>query len=236
MLRRHPRVQMASVKEVHFFDDDGVNWFEPSYDALHNCFDWDAPNVLRGEATPIYTYWPQAIERLQRYNPQAKIIVGLRHPAHRAFSHWRMETSRGAETMEFSNAIREGRQRVGATSNGVHRVYSYVERGFYAAQLQRLSDHFKRAQLHYFRTDALWNRPAETLGDIEHFLGVDRLELAGREYIVPVAASDLGAMQREDFQYLNALYRYDIVTASRLSGCDLTDWEDADYREPMVRL
>ena len=36
-----------------------------------------------------------ALARIARYNPRARFIVGLSHPALRAFSHWRMETKRG---------------------------------------------------------------------------------------------------------------------------------------------
>src|SRR6476661_6425498 len=134
-LRKHSQVQMAKVKELHFFDDDSLNWERPDYTRLHEAFDWEAPNpVMRGEATPIYSYWPNSIQRLRNYNRNAKLILSLRHPSFRAYSHWRMEVSRGAENLSFSAAIKPaGRQRVSQSTNGVHRVYSYVERGFYAA-------------------------------------------------------------------------------------------------------
>lgn len=105
---------MAGRKELHYFDDERIDWRSPDVTALHRSFDWSVRDVVRGEATPIYTYWPRAIERIARYNPRAKLIVCLRHPVLRAYSHWRMETTRGAETLPFSRAIREGRARVGS--------------------------------------------------------------------------------------------------------------------------
>lgn len=80
MLSRRPDIQMASGKEVHFFDDETINWNEPDCDRLHSRFSWK-PARVRGEATPITIYWPNALERLHAYNPNAKIIVALRHPA-----------------------------------------------------------------------------------------------------------------------------------------------------------
>ena len=39
-LRHHPSVQMASVKEIHFFDDEQIDWSNPDYTRLHAQFDW----------------------------------------------------------------------------------------------------------------------------------------------------------------------------------------------------
>src|SRR6185503_6418815 len=97
MLRRHPAIQMArlngkDVKEVHFFDDESIDWSAPDYGKLHRHYDWSESRV-RGEATPIYLYWPNALKRLLAYNPNVKLIILLRHPIHRAFSQWQMETT-----------------------------------------------------------------------------------------------------------------------------------------------
>lgn len=133
-LRSYSGLQMANVKEVHFFDDDALDWSNPDYTRLHQSFSWgSSDSSIRGEATPIYTYWPNALRRLHRYNPHAKLIMGLRHPSFRAYSHWRMEAKRGTDVFTFPDAIRErGRRRVDEAPNGVHRVFSYLERGYYA--------------------------------------------------------------------------------------------------------
>ncbi|MCA8901940.1 MAG: sulfotransferase [Hyphomonas sp.] len=173
-LRRHPELQLSRTKEVHHFDDEQtVDWQSPDHARLHDQFDWTTENVLRGEATPIYLYWPQSLERLQRYNPDARLIVMLRHPAFRAFSHWRMEYKRQWDDLPFEEAIStEGRRRVETAPGGVHRVYSYVERGFYAPQVLRLLGLFPRSQILFLRTDEMWKAPAAVLARIEEFLGV----------------------------------------------------------------
>ena len=43
-----------------------------------------AAGQLKGEATPIYLYWPEIAPQLARYNPQLKLIVILRDPVARA--------------------------------------------------------------------------------------------------------------------------------------------------------
>lgn len=138
-LRQVPGIQMASQKEPHHFDDESIDWSTNASDNLHRFFHWQpGVSVVRGEATPIYSYWPNALQRLRRYNPSAKLIMCLRHPGFRAYSHWHMETQRGVETMPFATAVSPtGRLRVSADPTGVHRTFSYVERGFYSYQIER---------------------------------------------------------------------------------------------------
>jgi hypothetical protein len=228
-LRRHPGVQMAKRKEVHFFDEDGT----PDVAKLHDQFDWSVSNVVRAEATPIYFYWPQSIERIAAYNPAAKIIILLRHPVFRAWSHWRMETARHTDTMPFSVAIREGRQRVSSAPGGVHRVFSYVERGFYASQTERLFKLFPHNQIHFLRTDNLWMEGAATLEVIAQFIGVTPRAICAEEYIVPMASWSDTAMSLSDRQYLDDLFTADICKTMALTGLDLLDWLDPNYEEPM---
>jgi hypothetical protein len=234
ILRRHPEIEMADRKELHFFDDESLDWATPDYARLHAHFRGAASARVRGEATPIYTYWPNAIERLAAYNRAARLVVGLRHPALRAFSHWRMESSRAAEDLPFPEAIRAGRKRVATVPGGVHRVYSYVERGFYARQIERLLIHFPRDQLYFFRTDELWRAPQRTVSAILSFLGVTDMPLVhGREYIVP-QQSKLAEMGRADYEELRTLFKEDIIRTSALTGIELGAWLQDDYEEPMA--
>ena len=86
VLRDHPSIQMARVKEIHHFDDDTIDWSAPDHGRLHAAYDWAATGAVRGEATPITLYRPNALKRLRSYDPRAKLLIGLRNPAFRAFS------------------------------------------------------------------------------------------------------------------------------------------------------
>lgn len=234
VLRRHPGVEMAAQKEPHFFDDESMDWSMPNYAQLHRFYNSATTERLRGEATPIYTYWPQALERLRGYNPAAKLIVGLRHPAFRAFSHWRMEVSRGAEALDFSTSIREGRKRVAEAPAGVHRVYSYVERGYYADQIARLHRLFPKEQLCIYRADQLWRAPQDELARLLRFLGLAPTILTTEaEYIVPIRSRSDLVFLPEDRRYLDELFAADIRATAAISGLDLLDWLEPDYVEPM---
>lgn len=233
LLREHPHLQMARVKEAHFFDNGRVDWSAPNYGKLHADFDWGARQALRGEATPIYTYWPDALERIHRYNPEARLIVALRHPTFRAFSHWRMETARGTETHSFGEAIRTGRARVQGSPGGVHRVFSYVERGSYDQQVARLLGLFPASQACFLRTDHLFSQPQVTLARVQAFLGVDRVVEGSPRYVVPLESRALASLAAEDRLYLDGLFADSIAETQRLTGLDLSDWRSADYAEPM---
>jgi hypothetical protein len=239
VLRTHPDITMATVKEVHHFDDENLDWDDPDHARWHAAFPdatWTTgPEAgLLGEATPIYTYWPQAMTRIRRYNPSARIIVGLRHPSFRAWSHWRMVHSWNADTMAFGDAIRKpGRERVHLSPGGVHRVWSYVERGFYAGQVQSLLDAFPRHQVCFYRTDQLWTRPQEVLDRIQGFLGLPRKVLAPPAYVVPTNSWRPGGLPAVDRALLDDLYRDTVRATARLTGIDLDDWLDPAYAEPM---
>jgi len=233
-LRLHPDVQMAATKEIHFFDDESVDWENASYARLHLAFENHDSRRLRGETTPIYTYWPFCLERIQRYNLAAKIIIALRHPSFRAFSHWRMEAKRGLEPLPFSEAITSAaRRRVRNSPNGVHRVFSYVERGFYSKQIEIALRLFPRSQVMFYRTDDLWSDPNFVLCQIQDFLGVGRKLCVNRSYIVPEQAFEPEKMSTADRRSLDRLFADDIRRTAPQTDLNLDDWLDLAYEEPM---
>ena len=229
-LSEAPDLSMSREKEVHFFDDDTRDWGRPDYGPYHAHFA-DADGRPRGEATPIYLYWPGSLERICAYNPAMKLIVLLRDPVARAWSHWRMEYARGAETHPFAWCIRQGRQRLfeaeppgttpwGAAPWGFHREFSYVERGFYGGQVEHALSHFPREQLLVLRSEDLRADPAATLASVRRFLGlkagaapIPRAVHVGRQDF------DYGAdLSAADVDLLNRVYARDLERLADLTG------------------
>lgn len=169
-----PGLELPAVKEAHFFDEEEtVDWSAPDYAPYHALFRDETR--LWGEATPIYLYWPGALERIRAYNPAIKLVLIFRDPVERAWSHWKMEYARGKETEPFAWCIRQGRARMaeGFPHPGFHRVYSYVERGFYGRQLARLLDLFPREQLLLLESGQLQRDPTATIRTVCRFLEID---------------------------------------------------------------
>lgn len=221
-----PGVQMAPVKEVHFFDDEAnVDWSAPDYGRLHAAFP-PPDGRKRGEVTPIYLYWPNCLERIARYDPGMKLVFLFRDPIERAWSQWKMEYARGWETEPFAWCIREGRQRVDSLeAPGFHRIYSYVERGFYADQLELALALFPREQMLLLRSEDLDRRPGETLARICAFIGAPppgpvtpRRELVSKNL-------DYGQQITEaDRAYLRAVFAADVQRFGAISGLDVSGW------------
>lgn len=227
-LNGHPDLSMAPDKEVHFFDDEagsqgfGVDWSAPDYAAYHARFA-PADGRLRGEATPIYLYWPPSLPRIRAYDPTLKLILIFRDPVERAWSHWRMERARGVEPLSFSDSIRHGRARVDdPAAPGCHRVHSYVERGFYGVQVERLLSLFPREQVFFGSARALRSDPSLFLSNVCDFLGVPRLTGVERlESHVGRSDGEFSAMDPSDRDYLAGLFQEDQKLFKTLAGLDL---------------
>jgi hypothetical protein len=231
--RLHPGIQMARRKEPHHFDNEGIDWSHPNHSALHAEYDVHATGVTRGEATPIYSFWPPAPERIRSYNPDAKLVVLFRDPIERAYSHWRMEVSRNAETLSFSEAIRSGRNRLDAARplSSAWRTYSYVERGDYAQQVRRLLDTFSRDQLLFLKSEDLALNPNTTLLQISRFLNVSLFPAVERlEAHVGIRTFD--PITADDISFLRAVYRDSVIEFSSLTGLDVSQWPSVNSRIP----
>ena len=220
-----PGLELPSAKEAHFFDEEeNVDWAAPDYARYHGLF--SDPDRLWGEATPIYVYWPNALERIRAYNPAMKLILLFRDPVERAWSHWKMEYARGKETEPFAWCIRDGRARMaeGTPYPGFHRVFSYVERGFYGRQLARLLTLFPRDQLLLLSSDALSRDPTGTIESVYAFLGLraPSREIAPRisrpaaniDYPATLSDSDVIFLQR---QFGDEMERFALLGGSSFS-------------------
>jgi hypothetical protein len=222
-LRDHPELLLPKIKEAHFFDDEGVDWGQPDYGRYHDLFAPAAGSqaLLWGEATPIYVYWPRSLERIAAYNPAMRLVLVFRDPVERAWSHWKMEYARGAEKEPFAWCIREGRARVATdpSAPGFHREYSYVERGFYGAQVQRLLALFPRDQLLFLRSEDLRSEPERILSKVCDFLNAPRLPQVKVKESHVSKQIDYGiSITHDDRTYLSSLFCEDQAVFSHLTG------------------
>jgi hypothetical protein len=218
-----PAICTARVKETHFFDDETQDWAAPDTAAYHALFEASGGRPC-GEATPIYLYWPRSLERIFAYNPAMRLIVLLRDPVERAWSHWRMEHFRGVEPLSFSQAIRLGRARLfDAAPWGYDREFSYVERGFYGEQIERLFAIFPRDQALILRSAALQDEPAATLAQVRAFIGAPAGE-AAKPRRVHVGATEAGLdLDPADAAFLRELYARDDERLKALVGFSFQD-------------
>lgn len=222
-LKEHPEICMPLQKELHFFDKEShFSRDKPDYTEYHNLFFPRPPNRLLGEATPIYMYWQSAPRRIRDYNRHMKLIVLLRNPIERAFSHWNMERSRVAESLSFEEALQQEDARCKAALPEQHRVYSYVDRGFYLLQLKRLWRYFPQDQILVLKAEDLKNEPQPVLGQIWNFLGVRHIEIAIKcdVHSLPYESQ----MSPQVRSYLRSKFEDEIGDLERVLGWDCSSW------------
>jgi hypothetical protein len=222
-LRRHPHICMAERKEVHFFDNEDVFRIgAPDYAQYHAVFKPKGSSQILGEATPIYMYWRDTPRRMWEYNPNLKLIVLLRNPIKRAYSHWNMKRELGAETLSFWEALQREEERCRKALPYQHRVFSYIDRGFYLEQLRRLWSYFPKEQVLVLKSDELKRQPKLALEKVCAFLKVEPLmnvepvNAHSRPYNAPLGATERG--------FLRSVFELEIRGLERVLGWDCSSW------------
>jgi hypothetical protein len=107
--------------------------------------------------------------------PEIQLIVLLRDPVKRAFSHYNHMHSRGAESLSFEEAIEREQERLGAGEpewEAAHQAFSYISRGIYAPQLREWFQHFDRSRILILKSEDLYSTANETLDRTAHFLSL----------------------------------------------------------------
>jgi len=215
---------LAPIKELHFFDEDeAFAKGAPPYAEYEAQFPADRPAELpRGEATPSYIWWPGSMERIAAYNPAMKLIISLRCPMQRAWSHWRMSHRRRHDTLSFVDAIQAEPDRMMTTSPSKRRALSYVTRGMYAAQIRKAQALFPVEQLLFLKSEAVRAAPGPALAEICRFLGVapHGFDTSEEWHVGP----DLGPMPEEARSLLQSLYAPEVREVETLLGWDCRDW------------
>ncbi|PYK33173.1 MAG: sulfotransferase [Verrucomicrobia bacterium] len=222
-LSKHPDFTMGDQQEMHFFDDEEIFSGEVNYELLHKHFPPISPSTIAGECTPIYIYWKPAMERIWKYNPKIKLLIILRNPLERAFAHWNMQRFKGREPLNFLDAVKEEKNRANEAAPLQSRRYSYVDRGFYAEQIERVFKLFPTEQVKIIKLDEFRDKKSETLDAIFRFLGLEP-KVSSRDKdrnIVPYER----AMTAEERKHLYGMFAEDIAKLEQLLGWDCSDWK-----------
>ena len=225
-LRKHPQVKLPFQKELHFFDDEEQGWPDIDIEKLHESFRDAKPGQLWGDATPITMYWEPCAERIWRYNPAMQIIVILRDPVDRAYSHWAMETKRGLETLPFDEAIRLEEERARTTLPLQDRMHSYLDRGRYSGQIRRLWRWFGKTNVLILKQENLMTRPQSTLNKVYEFLSIEQKNLD--EFITANQGDYKKKLDRSMRKKLIERMRGEILSLQEMLEWDCTDWLETE--------
>jgi hypothetical protein len=222
-LREHAELCLPQEKELHFFDTDRVFAAEPvDYAPYHACFRPGPAHRWLGEVTPAYLYWPSATQRIARYNPAMRLIVVLRNPITRAFSHWNMSRRTGREPLPFRQALEAEAGRLRVLPLEMAKSFTNNDRGFYTRQLQRLWHYFPKEQTIVFKSEELLGEHAAVLARVAQFLDIAPFPpLAEKRAEVREYNASMSAAEKD---YLAAIFEPEIRELEQLLNWDCSAW------------
>ncbi|MEY8214370.1 MAG: sulfotransferase [Colwellia sp.] len=198
-LSQHSDVFMSPIKEPHYFSKDILRSDYQQKRGGKRCFDLKSyldDEVLRdehisvvekkgdyqelyrdatsekilGEASTGYLYSNEAAKEIYDYNENSKIVIILRDPIERAYSHWKMNLSSGLEERKylFIDAVKSDFLKA---RKGYFVSNLYVELGLYCEQIKRYKSLFPDSTYVLFY-DELVADPACFMGKLHSILGV----------------------------------------------------------------
>jgi hypothetical protein len=164
-LTQQPQVIAPLRKEVHYFDLNfgrGEAWYRAN-------FGREGQDGVNLDSSPYYLFHPLVPQRAQALVPDAKLIVLLRDPVRRAYSHYWHERDKGRESLSFEDAIAAEPDRIDRAHerlargeierSAAHQYFSYLARSRYAEQLERWLRFYPREQLLVLRFEDLAREP-----------------------------------------------------------------------------
>jgi hypothetical protein len=186
-LAQHPQVIAPLRKEVHYFDlnyERGESWYRANFGREQQ------PGV-NIDSSPYYLFHPLAPQRAHGLVPNARLIVLLRDPVRRAYSHYWHERDKGREPLSFEDAIAAEPDRIGRDQERLargeierseaHRYFSYLARGRYAEQFERWLQFYPRDQLLVLSFEELARQPLPVLSRSVAWLGLPAMHGAQLE-------------------------------------------------------
>lgn len=124
-----------------------------------------------GEVSNSYAICPSAVPTIHRTHPRARILIMLRNPVERAWSHYLMNLRESKVVYgDFISEVNSDHQ---ASEKGWGVSHQYLELGLYSDQLARVYQYFPKEQVHWMCYEDFRKDPQRVLKGICRFLEVD---------------------------------------------------------------
>ena len=216
-LTQHPSVAEALWKETHFFDLNygrGVGWYRTHFPKISGVNGSPEKVTITGEASPYYLFHLHVPARVHTLLPDVRLIVLLRNPVERAYSHYHHEVSRGYETLSFEAAVAQEPQRLAGEEARMrrdpqylslpHQRYSYLARGLYLEQLERWLRYFPRERFLILQSEVFYRDSEASLRSVCEFLDLPPLKLRHYE---KTYAGNYPKMNPDTREHLKAFFK-----------------------------
>ncbi len=174
LLRHHPQINMPARKELHYFSKESQPQLEEYREFFRDC----DPEMVIGEASPEYMFFPYCAQRIKDHLPAIKLIFILRNPVKRAFSHYLWATKGGKfEYLTFENALAAEEDRLKSLDFNTQNAFSYRVRGEYLRLLQPYLNLFPKENIKVILFEDLKEKGQKVYDDLCDFLDIDRISL-----------------------------------------------------------
>lgn len=180
----HPCCFGAAEKEVDYFSkhaERSVQWYRSRF-PLSFWVTRKLGQVM--EASPSYIATPSALRKMKEVVPKARIIVILRDPVARAFSHYQHRKTRHLEPRSFAECVAEELRaddfpaKLGvALHPNAAKMWGYVSRGYYALQIELLLKLFARNKVLVLDSARLFQDTTATCQRVFDFMGLDDFQV-----------------------------------------------------------
>jgi hypothetical protein len=210
---KFPRVQ--HVKGVRYFDEhfaEGDAWYRSHFATgvyRAGLGRVRGARVLTGEASSYYLFHPTAAARAARLVPDARIVVLLRDPVERAYSHFKRLRRDGKEPLAtFEDALAAEDERLEGEEERIlhddryyspaHEHFSYTRQGIYADALGRWLEHFPRDRVHVEASERFLREPQRAYDEVLAFLGLPQYRLPDTTPLNGTRPEPLAASTRDE--------------------------------------
>ncbi len=158
ILKEHKEVCFSFVKETQFFNMD-YN-YEKGLAYYENFFKGCPEGQIKGEFTPAYYLQEKTAQRIKNNFPRVKLLIVLRNPMQRAYSHYLFNKTRGVPVKStFEKEIERNPQ--------------YINDGFYYRHLSKFLKYFNSNQVLVVIYEDIILKPEKTAEKIYKFLNID---------------------------------------------------------------
>lgn len=177
-LNMHPEVYMPlTIKEPDFFSHEEILKQQLYYNSTHITSGVQYETLFKnvkeqkavGEASVSYLFYPGTAKKIYDFNPLAKIIIILREPVERAYSHYLMDCRLGLIKDSFEEIILKK-----SSGNYADMYYQQIVLlGEYGNQVKRYIDLFGEKQVKILVYNQLTTDPKGLMKEIFSFLEID---------------------------------------------------------------
>ena len=216
-LNEHPQTLLSQKKEPNYFSFNYGRFkhflYKSYFPLIFKKFFLRIlrhKKIISGEASTYYLFYPHTPERVFHKYPKIKIIILLRNPIDRAYSHYNQNVKLNRETKSFEHAIiNEGMRLENELvnlkkdkyydSDSLH-FFSYLERGKYFHQINRWLKYFPENQIKILLSDDFFSCPQKTYSEILNFLDISNFELKNHKVYNRVTVDSMNKETRTNLE------------------------------------